>query len=143
MEYELIIDKNAVESLVLTVNERSNLVDSIEHLLNTDIEVIRGYMDDEISLIPVNEVDCFYTDCGKVHMSVDKQIFLIRERICTLEENLPDFFQKINQGCIVNVSCVKKFEVSVGGAIKVILKNGFEDYISRRELTKVKRRFGL
>lgn len=143
MEYKLIIDKNEDESLVLTVKERNEFVNSVEQLLNADIEVVRGYKEDEIFLIPINKADCFYTGCGKVYMRSGKQILLIKQRICSLEEKLPSCFLKINQGCIINVSCVKKFEVSVGGAIKVILKNGFEDYISRRELKKVKRRFGI
>ena len=73
-------------------------------------------------------------------MGMDEQTYLrIMNRLfLESEEILGDDFVKINQGCIVKVNAVKRFEASVGGAIKIILGNGFEDYISRRELSKVK-----
>ena len=60
-----------------------------------------------------------------------------------MEELLDNSFIKINQGCIVNINKILKFDSSITGSIKVILKNGFSDYISRRELKNVKRRIGL
>ena len=60
-----------------------------------------------------------------------------------MEELLDNSFIKINQGCIVNINKILKFDSSITGSIKVILKNGFNDYISRRELKNVKRRIGL
>ena len=68
---------------------------------------------------------------------------LIKERIYQVEELLDNSFIKINQGCIVNINKILKFDSSITGSIKVILKNGFSDYISRRELKNVKRRIGL
>lgn len=143
MEYKLIIDETAEESLVLTVHERNSLVESVEKLVNTKIQQLTAYTEDEVLRIAVKDVDCFYTDSGKVCALVGKEKYTVRYRLYALEEILDGDFIKINQGCIVNVNTVKKFEASVGGAIKIILGNGFEDYISRRELSKVKRRFGL
>ena len=42
-----------------------------------------------------------------------------------------------------NVGKILRFESTISGAIKVVLKNDFSDYISRRELKNVKRRMGL
>ena len=143
VEYKLIIDETAGESLVLTVHERNSLVESIEKLLYSKPEYITAYSEDEIFRIKPNDADCFYTDSGRVCALVGKEKYTVRYRLYALEEILGTDFIKINQGCIVNVNAVKKFEASVGGAIRIILGNGFEDYISRRELSKVKRRFGL
>lgn len=143
MEYKLIIDETADESLVLTVHERNSLVESVEKLVNTKIQQLTAYTEDEVFRISIKDVDCFYTDSGRVYALVGKEKYTVRYRLYALEEILDGDFIKINQGCIVNVNTVKKFEASVGGAIKIILGNGFEDYISRRELSKVKRRFGL
>lgn len=143
MEYKLIIDETAEESLVLTVHERNSLVESVEKLVNTKIQQLTAYTEDEVFRISIKDVDCFYTDSGRVCALVGKEKYTVRYRLYALEEILDGNFIKINQGCIVNVNTVKKFEASVGGAIKIILGNGFEDYISRRELSKVKRRFGL
>ena len=143
MEYRLIIDKNNPESLVLSVHERTAFVDSIERMLNRGTEEITGYADDEIFCVPLDEIYCFFTDSGRVYISTDNKKFMIKQRLCNIESVINENFVKINQGCIINKNFVKKFQVSIGGAIKVCLKNGFEDYISRRELTKVKRSFGL
>ena len=56
--------------------------------------------------------------------------------------NLQSFI-KLNQSCIANKNKIKKFESTIGGALKVIFKNGYIDYISRRELKNVKERMGL
>lgn len=143
MEYRLIIDKNNPESLVLSVHERTAFVDSIERMLNRGTEEITGYADDEIFCVPLDEIYCFFTDSGRVYISTDNKKLMIKQRLCNIESVINENFVKINQGCIINKNFVKKFQVSIGGAIKVSLKNGFEDYISRRELTKVKRSFGL
>ncbi len=143
MEYKLIIDEAADESLVLTVHERNPFVESVEKLLNTKLEYLTAYTEDEVLRIAVKDIDCFYTDSGRVCAIIGKEKYTVRYRLYALEEILDDDFVKINQGCIVKVNAVKRFEASVGGAIKIILGNGFEDYISRRELSKVKRRFGL
>lgn len=143
MEYILIIDKDQEEKLTLVVKERTKLVDDIEKLLDKEIQNIYGYTDREIIKLDKDEISCIFTDDNKVYIYVGKTKYLIKYRIKEIEEILDSSFIKINQGCIVNIKNIKKFSSSVGGSIKVTLKNGFEDYISRRELTKVKRSLGI
>ncbi len=142
LKYELIVDPTKEESLILTVRERNDLVDAIEELL-CDNKSVTAYKDDEAVKIPVNGISCFFTDKNKVCIIYDGEKYQIKQRLYMLEETVGNGFIKINQGCIVNIRHVKKFTFSVGGALKVVLHNGFEDYISRRELKNVKRRFGL
>ncbi len=142
MKYELIIDPSKEESLILTVHERNDFVNAIEELL-LDKNAITAYRNDEAVKIPINEISCFFTDKNKVCILCDGEKYHIKQRLYMLDEFLGNGFVKINQGCIVNIRHVKKFTFSVGGALKVVLNNGFEDYISRRELKNVKRRFGL
>ena len=52
-------------------------------------------------------------------------------------------FVKLNQSCIVNIKKIECFDASLGGALKVTLKNGYRDYVSRRQLKAVKERLGL
>ena len=53
------------------------------------------------------------------------------------------YYVKINQSCYANIKNIKKFESTIGGSLKVIFKNNYVDYISRRELKNVKERMGL
>lgn len=141
MKYQLIIDKDKEETIVITAHERNDLILEIEKLLNPNSQLI-GYYENEIVPLDVLDIFAFFTDNGRVYANTKDKNYLIKERIYHLEETLESFI-KINQGCLINLSKIKRFETSIGGSIKVIMKNNFSDYISRRELTNVKRRVGL
>ena len=143
MEYILIIDKEQEEKLTLVVKERTKIVDDIEKIIQNKTDDIYGYTDREIIKVDKNEISCIFTDDNKVYIYVGKTKYLVKYRIKQLEDTLDSSFIKINQGCIININSIKQFSSSIGGSIKVTLKNGFEDYISRRELTKVKRSLGI
>ena len=143
MKYELIIDKEKEESIVITAHEKTELINQIEELLKMSECKVIGYYEDEIIPVNFNEVFAIYTRDSKVYINVNNKDYLIKERLYQIEEMLDTLFVKINQGCIVNIKKILKFENSITGSIKVILKNGFSDYISRRELKNVKRRIGL
>ena len=68
---------------------------------------------------------------------------MIKERLYTVENTVGDSFIKINQSCIVNIDKIERFEASFSGALTVVLKNGYKDYISRRQLKIVKERIGF
>ena len=44
---------------------------------------------------------------------------------------------------MINVSKIKLFDVNFGGALKVILKSGYSDYVSRRQVKNVKEWLGI
>lgn len=143
MKYELIIDKEKEESIIIRAHEKTELINQIEELLKMSECKVIGYYEDEIIPVNFNEVFAIYTRDSKVYINVNNKDYLIKERLYQIEEMLDTSYVKINQGCIVNIKKILKFENSITGSIKVILKNGFSDYISRRELKNVKRRIGL
>ena len=143
MKYKLIIDKNKEESIVITAHEKSQLILDIESLIKNEIYTINGYKDDKIFTLELERLYAFYTSNGKVYAVCEKDEYLVKERIYQIEELVSNTFIKINQGCIINVKKISRFESNIGGSIKVILRNDFSDYISRRELKNVKRRMGL
>lgn len=143
MRYQLIIDKDKEESIIITAHEKTEKIVMIEKIINVNDQKIMAYDEDEILPINLNNVYAFYTNDSKVFVKMKDSDYLIKERIYQIEELLDDSFVKINQGCIVNINKILKFDSSITGSIKVVLKNGFNDYISRRELKNVKRRLGL
>jgi DNA-binding LytR/AlgR family response regulator len=80
---------------------------------------------------------------NKLIAITEKGNFQIKERLYRIEEIVYDGFIKINQSTLVKRIDIERFEVSVGGALMVVLKNGYKDYVSRRQLKKVKERLGL
>ena len=143
MKYKLIIDDKQEESIVITAHSKTDLIKEIEALIAKDSLKLYGYKDEQIVPLDKNEVYAFYTLDGKVYASVKDDILLIKERIYQLEESFSETFIKVNQGCLINIKKIAKFETNLGGSIKVVMKNGYSDYISRRELQNVKRRMGL
>ena len=143
MEYTLIIDPQKDESLVLSVHERNKIVEAVEKIMGINAMCLFGYSETDAVRIDPNEVDCYFTDSNKIYVCIGDKKYLLKERLYKIEEILSQDFIRINQGCIINVNKVKKFDMSLGGTIKVILTNGFEDYISRRQIKNVKRRFGI
>ena len=143
MKYQLIIDETKEESIVITIHKKTKLIDEIEELLNSEIINLFGYKEGSTHLLEVEDVYVFYTLDGKVYAKTKNDTFLIKQRIYQLEEITKKLFVKINQGCLINISKILRFESNLDGSIKVVLKNNYTDYISRRELKNVKRRIGL
>lgn len=143
MKYKLIIDNEKEESIVITAHERNDLIVEIEKLIkNNELNLI-GYQEDKMIPLVVNDIYSFYTKNGKIYATTKNENYFIKQRLYQLLEELNETFIKINQGCLINIKKIQRFESSIGGSIKVVLKNGFSDYVSRRELKNVKRRLGL
>ena len=61
MVFKLNIDKDCQEEVVANVHARTPLIDEIERLVLQDsiTDQIPGYMDDEIMMLNVGEIECF------------------------------------------------------------------------------------
>ena len=88
----------------------------------------------------IGEVYAFTVEDGHVTAITERGRLRVRERIYQLEETVGARFVKINQSTLANLSHVDRFDVTIGGALTVIFKNGYRDYVSRRQLRAVKER---
>jgi DNA-binding LytR/AlgR family response regulator len=146
MKFYLKITDSEEDSVTVVCNKVTDTVKRIEELCregDLSDNILYGTLDDEVVAIEPWRVTCFYTKLSKVYALVDKKEYALKLRIKQLVDYLDDSFIKINQGCIANVKQIAKFKVSLGGALKVVFKNGYEDYVSRRETQNIKRRLGL
>lgn len=131
------------EKVLIYAKERNKLVDEIEALvISSDID-LTGIYNEEIVKINVNDVTCFISENNKVFALIGDKKYQIKHRLYQIEEMNLNTFIKINQSCLANKNKIKKFETTIGGALKVVFKNGYIDYISRRELKNVKTRMGI
>ena len=143
MKLRIVIDKNHDEQILIYAHEKTALICDIEQLVNNDFFDLTGYGETETIKLNLYEICCFITEENKVYALTEKGKYRLKSRLYQLEENLNDNFVKINQSCIANIKKIDKFKASVGGALTVIFKNGYEDYVSRRNLKNVKERLGL
>jgi DNA-binding LytR/AlgR family response regulator len=138
------IYKEHDEEVLIYSKERTTLVNEIESLCNSSEITIVGTNDNEIVKINPIEVACFISENNKVFALIKDKKYQIKQRLYQLEEmDFNKYYVKINQSCYANIKNIKKFESTIGGALKVIFKNDYIDYISRRELKNVKERMGL
>ena len=143
MKCQIIIDEKREEEVLIYAQKRSSLVDEIERLVESNNLTIKGTKDDEIIIINPLDVTCFISQNNKVFALIGEEQYKIKERLYQLEEMMDENYIKINQSCLANIKRIDRFSSSLGGAIMVLFDNGYKDYISRRELKKVKERMGL
>jgi DNA-binding LytR/AlgR family response regulator len=146
MKFYLMIDETKEPSVTIVCPKVTSAVTKIESLckeLDWDEEVLYVYADEEILPLCLTDIACFFTKDNKVFASMGDKEYATKLRIKQVLELVDDSFIKINQGCVGNVKHIEKFTVTFGGALKVVFKNGYSDYVSRRELKNIKRRLGL
>ncbi len=143
MKCTLIITDEQEEEVVIYARERTKLIENIEEMINGIVSEIIGYGKNQAVRLKIDEVTCFMVEDNKVYALTDKEKYQLKQRLYQLEEMLPDTFVKINQSCIANIRLIKKFDTSISGTLIINFKNGYKDYVSRRQMKAVKERFGL
>lgn len=144
MEYRLILDPNAAESVVVTARERSPLTEAIEALVTQPPEeFLTGYRNGEGFRLNPEEIICIVTEDDRVFALTQKEKLLLKERLCRIEPLLPGYFIRINRSVLANLRAVRRFDTSVAGTLKVTFRNGYQDYVSRRNLKQVKKALGV
>lgn len=143
MKLKIIIDRNREEEIFVFAHERTNLIDEIECLVNDYQKEIIGYTCGGVHKLIPSQITCFVVENNKVYAISEKEKLQIKMRLYQLEEMLGDGFIKINQSCIANINEIKKFDTSISGTLKVVFKNGYSDYVSRRNIKTVKERLGV
>ena len=137
------INENNKEEVHIFARKRTKLVNEIESLVENGTKELTGYSDGEKFIISLGEVYCFTVENNKVYaLTSDKKLW-IKQRIYQIENIVDNRFVKINQSCIVNIGYISKFDATVSGSLNVTLKNGYVDYVSRRNVKSVKERLGV
>lgn len=143
MKYKLIIDESKEEEIVIVCHYKREIFDQIEQMINNADNSLIGYENEDIVMLNYSDIHCFISENNKVYALTDKNKYLIKKRLYQIEEELDLNFVKINQSCIANIKQIKKFSASFNGFLQVHFKNGYSDYVSRRELKNVKERVGI
>ena len=84
MNFKLIIDQNCTEEVIANVHERTPLIDEIERLVTQEgtSNQIAGYLEDEIKILPVDEIECFYVEDEKTFdCYMDGRKYVVKKRI--------------------------------------------------------------
>lgn len=143
MKFKLFIDKNQEEQVLVYAHQKTKLTEAIEQMVAENTVELNGYKEREVTRLNANEIYCFIVENNRVFALTEKDKFQLRCRLYQLEETLADNFVKINQSCLINIKMISRFDASLSGTLNVKLKNGYNDFVSRRNVKLVKERFGL
>ena len=144
MKFKLVIDKDKDEEIVATVHQRSALTEQLETLIHSysGRDSIIGYKEDEWRRLTFSEIECITVLNGKVYaIDTKNQPYRLKQRLYELEELLPSYFIRINKSTLANEKQLERFAVTYSGAVDAIFKCGYREYVSRRCLSQIKRRF--
>ena len=143
MNYKIEINEDQNEDIVILAKSKTAVLGKIEELLCAEAETVIGYGENEALRLKSTEIYCFFIKDGKVLAQTRHGQLRIKERLYQLEEIFSKSFIKINQSCLINSQEIKSFSSSIGGTLFVTLKNGYKDYVARRQLKQVKERLGI
>ena len=143
MKYEIVIDPQAEERVVIYAKSHDERVKRIERLLLEEREDVVGYLGDSIIPLDIRTVSAFRSEDGGVYAVKDGRRIPVKERLYAIEERLGASYIRISQSCIANIGMIARFEATFGGSLAVIFKDGYRDYVSRRQLKSVKERIGF
>ena len=143
MKLEIFIDKEKTEQVLIYAHKKTPLIEAIEQLINENQEIFLGIKDRETVRLNISEIYCFTVEENKIYAYTKYEKYQLKTRLYKVEERLGEDFVKINQSCIANIRKIERFDANYAGTLKVIFKNGHTDYVSRRNLRKVKERIGL
>ena len=143
MKFKLIIDKEKEEEVVATVHARSALIDEMEAMIqkHAGADRIPGYIEDDIKMLSVSEIECVTVLDGKTYAIDSKNCrYRLKQRLYELEEQLPASFIRINKSTLANESALDRFAVTIAGSVDAVFKCGYTEYVSRRCFAQIKRR---
>ena len=146
MKFRLIIDKTKEEEIVATVHEPSALTEQIQQLVMeyTGTDRITAYTEDDTKILKFQEIACITTMDGKIYAIDEKgKQYRLKQRLYELEAVLPASFIRINKSAIANETQIERFTANFSGAVDVVFRGGYREYVSRRCFAQIKRRYGL
>lgn len=148
MNLNIKIDKKVEEpELLITTASMTDEVNRVVDFVNTldaVATVISGMKDEKIELLDQEKIIRAYAEGGNVYAVTDNGRYKVRLRLYELEERLlSSEFVRISNSEIVNLKKVKSLDLSFVGTICMELSNGELCYVSRRNVSTIKKKLGL
>lgn len=146
MKFKLVIDKEKDEEVVVTSHSANEFTAKIENLVLSYAgrDEILAFCDDDMRNIKYSDIECITIIDRKLY-AIDKNAkkYRLHQKLCDIEEILPEYFIRINKSSIANERKISSFKAGFNGSVDAIFKCGYKDYVSRRCFAEIKRRYGI
>lgn len=146
MQVEIKLDESCTEpKIVIYTASMSEDVQTIVHMLtDSPLQILFGKQGEKIQPLVQEELIRVYAAGGKVFAVSSSGEYTLRQRLYELESRLPPSqFVRISNSEIINLRKVDHFDLNFAGTICVKLSDGSTTYVSRRYVSKLKKRLEL
>lgn len=143
MKVQINLDENQKETLVTITTDKitDEILELQKQLQSADRNksYIKGYLEDEVYLIPTEDIETIYSENKKVFVRSNDKVYELKQRLYEIEEILPSkYFVRISSSEIVNFKKVKNMNFKLTGTILINFNSGNYSYASRRYIKKIK-----
>ena len=143
MKFQLLIDPDREEEVVVTAHAPNDLTAKLEEMVlrYSGSDKLPAYADDEMRMLPFGQIECI-TVCDGKTLAIDTkgQQYRIRMRLYEVESLLPGYFVRINKSALANEKRLERFVATYSGGVDAVFKCGYREYVSRRCFAEIKRR---
>ncbi len=140
MKYRLEIDAEREEEVVIYAHKKTDFTDELCKFIEENQTELTAYDDRGIINLKMSEIYAFVIEDTRLYALSENNRYRLNGRLYQIEAMLDSEFVKINQSCIVNIKKIERFDTTIYGVLTVCMKNGFRDYVSRRQMRSVKER---
>ena len=146
MQIEIKIDGSYKEpKIIVLTNKMTDEINTIiEKLSEKTPQVIVGFFKDTLVILEQSDIIRIYAASSKIYAITNTGEYTLRLRLYELEDRLnKNYFVRISNSEIINLSKVKGFDMSFVGTICVTLSDGTVTFVSRRYVAKIKQVLGI
>lgn len=140
MKVEFKLDESVDEPLVV-IHARA-MTEEVQTLINKlsrqNREFITGMKDYRVEIIDKEAIVRIFSLDGQVYALTDSKKYKLKYKLYELEEMLDNNFARISNSEIVNLTKVKRFDLTLAGTIQVEFQDGTHTRVSRRYVNKIK-----
>ena len=124
MKVEIVLDEKYQETYVKIFTDKYNKeIENLEKsLVNINNNVILGFKDDDAFVLDLKNIYRFFTEDKDVFIECRDNTYKSRLRMYEIEHRLNNSFVRISRSEIINISYIKKLDLSFKGTIAVELK---------------------
>ena len=143
MKVEVHIDPACAEPrVVIHAGRMTEEIEALVRRLSKTPETIAAQSGRGVVLLRPEEIIRIYTEGAKVCAQTAQDVFALKSRLYEMERQLSERgFVRISSSELVNTRMILGMDFSLTGTIRLTLKGGVTTYVSRRQVSKIKKLF--
>lgn len=144
LKVELKISKEVKEPYAVIYSDSltDEITSAVMYLENTG-KIITVEDNGRIVILQPSEIYMVRVENERTVIYGENKKFLSPKRLYQLEQQLGNGFMKISKSTVINLSHIKCVEPSFKGMMSLVMKNGLNDWISRKYLPDFKKYLGI